>query len=55
MRIVDLIGEPGAQARFADARLARDQHDLAVTGPRPALAREKFGALGLATDEAGQP
>ncbi len=51
----DFIGEPGGQARFADACFTRDQHDLAVTGPRPALAREKFGALGLPADEAGQP
>ena len=54
-RLRDLSREPGGQARFADARFAGDQHDLAVTGPRPALAREKFGALGLTTDEAGQP
>ena len=55
LRLRDLIREPGAQARFANARFARDQHDLAVTRPRPALPREKLGALGLTTDEADQP
>ena len=51
----DLLSEPGGQARFADARFARDQHGLALAAPGAALARDQFVALGLPPDEAGQP
>jgi hypothetical protein len=51
----DLLGEPGGKARFADPRLAGDQHDLPLAGPGPALKLQQLRALGLATDEAGEP
>ena len=54
-RLRDLLGEPGRKPRLADARLARDQHDLALAAPGAALARDEIGALGLAPDEAGEP
>ena len=53
--IRDLLGEPRGQARLADARFARDQHNLAVPRPGAALPRDQVGALGLASDNAGQP
>ena len=53
-RVRDLLGEPGGQARFADARFARDQYGLALAAPRAALAADQFSALGLTPDEAGQ-
>src|SRR5271166_7107331 len=54
-RLRDLLSEPGGQARLANARFARDQNGLAFVAPRPALARDQVGALGLASDNAGQP
>src|SRR5277367_5035802 len=50
----DLFGDPSGNARLADARLARDQHDLALALEGPALPREKVPPLRLASDEAGQ-
>jgi hypothetical protein len=49
-----LLGDPGREARLADACLAGDQHDLAASAPGAALAREKVRGLRLAADEAGQ-
>ena len=55
MRLVrDLLGEPGGNARLADARLAGDQDDLALARPGPALPLQQIGALGLAPDEGGE-
>jgi hypothetical protein len=51
----DLLDEPGGKARFANARLAGNQHDLALSCPGPALSLEQIGALVLAPDEPGEP
>ena len=41
------------QARFAEARLADDQHELAVALPRPLPAPQQHGHLVVAADERG--
>src|SRR2546430_12454362 len=48
------LGESCRQARFADPRLARDQHDLPLTFPGKALAVHQKFDLVLAADEIGQ-
>jgi hypothetical protein len=54
-RIRDLLGEPGGKARFADARLTGDQHDLTLSRPGAALPFLQIGALGFTPDKRGEP
>ena len=50
----NVLGESCRQAGFADARLARDQHDLPLAFPGEALAVHQKFDLVLAADEIGQ-
>src|SRR6202453_778576 len=54
-RICDLIGQPGGNARFANARLAEDQHGLALACPGAALVGDELAALGFAPYEPYEP
>src|SRR5215467_10470380 len=54
VRAGDALGQSRRKARFADPRLARDQHDLPLARPGQALALQQEIELILAADEIGQ-